>query len=59
MPNSRNQQKKRKIRALSRAVEKWNELKRLSDEERKQVLNRRARYASGRRLTAESPRNPE
>ena len=41
MPNSRNQQKKRKIRALSRAVEKWNELKRLPDEERKQILNQR------------------
>ena len=41
MPNSKNQQKKRKAHAMSRAMEKWNELKRFSEEERKQALNRR------------------
>ena len=40
MSASRNQQKKRKLYALSRAAEKWNELKRCSEEERKQALNR-------------------
>ena len=41
MSSGRNQQKKRKKHALSRAAEKWNELKRFSEDERKQILNQR------------------
>ena len=41
MSSGRNQQKKRKKHALFRAAEKWNELKRFSEEERKQILNQR------------------
>lgn len=40
MFNGRNQQKKRKFHAMSRVREKWAELKRFSEEERKQILNR-------------------
>ena len=42
MADSRSQRKKRKLYALSRAAEKWKELKACADEERKQALNQRA-----------------